>query len=122
MNSSEYSEISTPALVDSYRQAATQHGKSIEMGDHQVANRAADRVSTIYAELRRRGLEAQRQLLPLLEDTNLRVRGWAAAHALEFAKEKGESVLTKLALQPGLLGFSAQMTLTEWREGRLQFP
>ena len=44
------------------------------------------------------------------------------ADNLEFAPEQSEPVLARLAESPGLLGFGAQMTLREWRAGRLRFP
>lgn len=109
-------------LVSAYREAATQHGDAIARGDHKVANKAADRIASIYAELRQRGPEAQYQLIPLLVDPTPQVRGWAAAHALEFAPVKGEAVLTELVSQKSLLGLSAETTLREWRAGRLRFP
>lgn len=109
-------------LINSYREAAVRHGDAIARGDHQSANRAANRIAAIYSELRRRGLEAQRQLIPLLDAPEPRVRGWAAAHSLEFAPSEGEAVLIRLVSQSGLLGLSAEMTLKEWRAGRLRFP
>lgn len=46
-----------------------------------------------------------------------------AAHALDFAPEKGEPVLESLAgVQGSLIGFDAEMTLKEWRKGELRFP
>jgi len=73
-----------------------------------------------YRELRRRGSESA--LLVLLESKDEGVTAWAGAHALEFAPEQAEPVLAKLAESPGLLGFGAQITLREWRAGRLTFP
>jgi hypothetical protein len=61
-------------------------------------------------------------VLTLLQDSDIGVQAWAAAYALEFDPAAGEPVLSKLAEQPGLIGFGAKMTLTEWRAGRLRFP
>jgi hypothetical protein len=86
-------------------------------------NAAAACVARVYRELRSRGLEAQRLLLPLLQDLHLGVRGWAAAPALEFEPSAGEPVLEAMAKdQRGLTGFEAKITLREWRTGRLRFP
>ena len=60
--------------------------------------------------------------MPLLESDNPNVRGWAAAHALEFAPEKAVSVLEASLADPAPHGFNAKMTLIEWRAGRLRFP
>lgn len=50
------------------------------------------------------------------------VRVWAAAHALEFAPERGEPVLSHVAAEKGILSFNARMTLEVWRAGDLRFP
>jgi hypothetical protein len=43
---------------------------------------------------------------------------------MEFAPTEGEPVLTELAEseESGFIGFDAEMTLREWRKGRLRFP
>lgn len=61
-------------------------------------------------------------LLPLLFSSDNGVRGWAAAHALEFEPRQGEAVLSDIAKLKGLEGFDAEMTLKVWREGKLHFP
>jgi len=109
-------------LIGLYVKAAHDHGEATERGDPKAGNKAADMVSTVYRELRNRGQPAQSLLLRLLGTQDLSVRSWAAAHALEFAPEKGEPVLEALSNQPRWLGFSARTTLKVWREGKLRFP
>jgi len=109
-------------LLDAYAQAASVHGRATETGDYKTGNRAADRVAAIYAELRARGPDAQRSLLGLLKHEVPGVRGWAAAHALDFAPSDGEAVLQALIPMGGFVGHDAEMTLKEWRQGRLKFP
>lgn len=114
--------LATEALVEKYAAAAAKHGEAIEAGNPRVANRNADTIAAIYRELRKRGLEAQRQLLPLLTRPEPGIRGWAGAHALEFSPPEGERILTELAsVKASLVGFSAEMTLKQWRLGRLRF-
>lgn len=77
-----------------------------------------DLLVAIDRELRARGLDAQRHLLSLLDDPDPGTRCWAAASVLEFAPDDGERVLTELAKAPNeLIGFSAEMTLEQWRAG-----
>lgn len=110
-------------LVRRYSIAAAAHGAAKESGSYKKANKQHDIIAGIYRELRARGLEAQLALLDLLDDPNPSVRGWAAAHALEFAPARGELVLRELARRmPGLIGLGAEMTLREWRKGALRFP
>ena len=87
-----------------------------------VHNAAADCVARVYRELRGRGVEAQRLLLPLLSDERPGVHGWAASHALEFAPVEAEMRLMAIAnTEPFPFGFDAEMVLQEWRAGRLRF-
>lgn len=109
-------------LLAAYEDAARTHGAATESGDYKAGNKAADLVAAIYSELRNRGEDAQRTLLPFLRNNDLGVRGWAAAHALEFAPSEGEAVLQAMILLGGLRGLSAKTTLDEWKKGRLRFP
>ena len=82
MKRDQLSTADTMRLVEVYRDAAKQHGEATEAGDHKTANRSADLISEVYAELRQRGADAQRALLPLLTDPASGVRLWSASHAL----------------------------------------
>ena len=110
--------LSTDELVARYAEAARVHGEATVTGSH-PANNEADLIAAAYRELRRRGSESA---LLVLESKDEGVTAWAGAHALEFAPEQGEPVLAKLTESPGPLGFGAQITLREWRAGRLTFP
>ena len=117
-----YTECSTEKLVQLYERAASAHGQATVRRDFRAGNPAADTIAAIYREIRTRGLEHQRMLLPLLLSSDIGVRGWAAAHALEFETRQGEAVLLDIAKQKSLEGFNAKMTLKVWREGNLRFP
>jgi hypothetical protein len=109
-------------LVQDYRQAAREFAAAIAEGDHRKANARHSRATKIYTELRNRGAEAQRALLPLLgEDSPVRL--WAATHALDFAPELGEAELEHIAnSDPTPLGALAKTLLRSWKEGTLQRP
>jgi hypothetical protein len=109
-------------LINAYRASAAEHGAATEAGDYRKANRHHDAIASIYRELRARGETSRFALLPLLDDIDPHVRTWAAAHALDFAPERGEPVLRRLARIPGVVGLNAEMTLQEWSKGSLAFP
>ena len=109
-------------LLAAYVEAATTHGVATDTGDYKAGNKASDLIAAIYAELRRRGEDAQRSLLPFLGHDDPGVRLWSASHALEFAPSEGEAVLRALIPVGRFLGLSAKTTLTEWEKGRLRFP
>jgi hypothetical protein len=108
-------------LIQEYAEAASAHGEATAAGDNARANQAHEVVAATYRRLRSHG--EQRRLLPLLEHSDPAVVAWAAAHALEFAPKEGERALTDLAQRDsGIISFAAEVTLSEWREGKLAFP
>src|SRR3989339_816277 len=109
------------SLVTRYEDAAIRHGS---LKTVPAVNKAADEIAAIYRELRSRGLDVQKKLLPLLKHPDPSVRGWVAAHALEFAQKLGVVVLKDLEANspPGAIKATAFFTLQEWRAGRLEFP
>jgi hypothetical protein len=110
-------------LVRVYREAAVAHGVATEHGNYRAANRQHDVLAEVYRELRNRGRDSQVELLPLLDDIDAHVRAWVAAHALEFAPDRGEAVLKRLASgEPSVIRLNAEMTLSEWKKGSLAFP
>jgi hypothetical protein len=122
MKQIDLKNIGVDELVAEYRASASAHGVATVRGDYKTANGHHDRIAHIYRELRSRGDEAKGELLRLLDDIDPHVRSWAAAHALEFAPSRGESVLKRLASGGGLVGLNAAMTLEEWEKGTLTFP
>lgn len=123
MKARSLTSASIPELLDSYRRAAKIHASCTLSGDNETGNPQADTIASIYRELRVRGDDARRALLDLLEDEEIGVRFWAAAHALEIAPAKGVSVLEALALsEPWQVATSAETTLKVWKKGELRFP
>ena len=109
-----------PTLVARYREAAVMHITASAENDPVTANRHYDTISSIYQELRSRGIEAQRALLPHLDDIHPAVRVWVSVHALEFAPEQGADLLERLQKRPtGIERLFAKYKLQEWREGTL---
>ncbi len=114
-------ESTVTGLIDGYRAYAKRHGQATENGEHKEANKAAEQIAAAYRELRKHGEDAQREILRLIADPDPGIRLWSASHALEFSQPEAQAALTELAKSKSLLGLSAEMTLKEWRAGRLRF-
>ncbi len=118
MKAAQLKGLTTDQLVEKYRELSARHGHAIEAGNHKAANRDFDVIVAINKELRARGIEAHRQLLSLLNDQEPGTRCWAATDVLAFAPQEGERVLAELAKMPkSLVGFTAEMTLQQWKAG-----
>lgn len=108
---------SNEELVKRFEKAAITHQ---ELRSAREANRAFHEAVAVARELKRRGGEALELFLALLQSRNPAIRMGAAGLLLPTLPEQAEPVLEQLANQPRLLGFSANMTLREWKAGRLK--
>ncbi|RKG85943.1 hypothetical protein D7W82_18015 [Corallococcus sp. CA049B] len=120
MSARKFQKASIEDLVRWYEEGSVAYGQALDAADSRSANRAQDRVTGVYRELRRRA--ATSLLLPLLHSKDEIIRSFVATHALEFAPEHGEPVLLWLAARPGPNRTPALYALKAWREGALKFP
>lgn len=123
MKKVQLKKLPTEELIEEVRALSSERWRVIHAGKPKEANRMYDLLVAARGELRARGIEAQRQLLKLLDDPDPGTRCWAAASVLEFAPKEGERVLTEIAQHvDGLVGFSAERTLEQWRAGTFNPP
>jgi hypothetical protein len=116
-------KLSTEELIENIRTLSAERWRVIHAGKPKEANRMYDLLVAARGELRARGIEAQRQLLKLLDDPDPGTRCWVAGSVLEFAPSEGERVLTEIAQHvDGLVGFSAERTLEQWKAGTFNPP
>jgi hypothetical protein len=62
----------------------------------------------------------QETLIKLTHHEEPYVRLWSATHTLSFDANNGERVLQELTIFPGMIGLTAEMTLSEWKKGSLE--
>jgi HEAT repeat protein len=117
MNQKEIKAATNQALLERFEQTAVIHR---ELNTAEESNRAFDEGVTIWMELKQRGREGVDFFLRLLQSPNPAVRMNAASLALLDEPEQAEPVLQQLTNEPRLLGFSARMTLKQWRAGELK--
>jgi hypothetical protein len=118
MKKTQVKKLSLEQLLEMTKTISAERWRAIYEGRPKDGNRMFDLLVAIRRELRMRGLDAQRQFLGLLDDPDPGTRCWAAVSVLEFAPGEGERVLAELAKLPdSLVGFSAEMTLEQWRAG-----
>ncbi|WP_372241064.1 DUF2019 domain-containing protein [Corallococcus terminator] len=107
-------------LEAAYAEAAVRQGRASLEGDFRTANAQQKTLVAVWGELRTRGEEGQASLLRLLDHQEQDVRVWAASHALSFAPARAEEVLERAChASPSPSRLNAEMTLREWRAGRL---
>ena len=105
-------------LLSKYRRAAC---ATAQISDTKTQNDAADLVHECYKKLKdqSRGREG---IAKLMFDPNPYVRGYAAAHALQWAPEQARPVLEALRNEDVFpYSLNAEIVLDEFDMGRLTF-
>lgn len=102
--------------------AAIEWGRAQSEGDTRRANKVHDRdLIPALREVAITGGEEIESVVELADHVNPSVGLWAATFALRYETARGEAALTRLTHLPSLsIGFSAEVTLKEWRAGRLE--
>lgn len=91
-------------------------GEGEESGDTKHDRKYYDIIRKVYLKLKKE--QRLDELLPLLQHENPYVRLWAAGYTLQIDPVKAEETLERLAATRKLMaGFSAEITLREWRSG-----
>jgi hypothetical protein len=113
-------------LIQKYIQYSEAHRKFIQEGDHRKANSAYKSLTRLYRGFEKDKEMAESSLRVLCNEKSPAVRLWAATHAigLDIQVDVAEKILEEIAEtdKKGLLGFSAEMTLKEWKKnGKLNF-
>ena len=105
-------------LIEEYARVAIQLGTATEEGDSEATNLAYDQLDELFRNIVAEGLRLE--LLQLLDHRQPAVRSKTAFHTLAVSPERAEAVLAAVSKESGLVGFSAGMTLEEWRKGDLK--
>lgn len=107
------------ALEIKYRKIAKEYGAAYVNGDHKVANRNYDKLVALLPKLRATDDRGKEILRRLMKDECDAVATWAATHSLPIAESDALAILRAIAQKEGVIGFSAEMVLKEWKGGRL---
>jgi len=122
MKQDELRSASVAEIVATYVKKVKENGLAIMNGDADAANAAYDIVWLCSKELKLRGVDSQRALLPLLGSDDPQVRLCAAKDALDFAPDMGALELETLARSNVIWRLDAQMILRDWQRGTLKLP
>lgn len=105
-------------LLSAYRAAAD---RTDDLSDSSKQNNAAKEVHFYYKKLRD-SEEGRAGIIRLMVDPSPHVRGWAAAHSLQWVPDQARKVLESLRDEDTFpYSFDALITLEEFEKGRLSF-
>jgi hypothetical protein len=106
------------AAVTLFYTATNIHAEATEVGDYKKGNEAHAQIIKALKWLQENSLT--HLLLPLLESSSIGTRSWAASYLLLHNEQKAINTLELIASSKTIHGLSAQITLREWRMGRLK--
>jgi len=101
VTASDNTKTETQNLVQLFANAASERSLALRGADSKKANSLYRLMASLYNEIKNRGVDAQRQILPLLNHENPHVRVSAATRALEFDPQVAVPVLEQAQQERG---------------------
>jgi len=110
-------EQNVKELIETFTKATKSHYLASLAGDWRTANQEAVLIRKAIKSLRGLGENGREALLAQTDSQDLSISSMAAVYSLKYDPEKSISVLTRIAKEPGLIGFEAEQALQRWKEG-----
>jgi len=109
-------------LLHRFAATATAHHQALEAMDEERANTHARMIAGLYRSIAGSGEGGRQALLELAGDRDPIVAGMAAVYSIRYDSTRSLAILARVALEPGLLGFRAQVAIERWESGEWQGP
>ena len=104
-------------LLSRFAVAARAHHEALESMNEERADAQARMISALHGALVREGKPGVEKLLDLVDSIDPIVAGMAAVYSIRLDSERCLATLRRVAEEPGLLGFRAEMAIRRWESG-----
>lgn len=104
-------------LLQRFAATAKSHHKAMEEMNEERANTCAQKIAVLHRSIIGTGESGKQALLELVGDNDPVVAGMAAVYSVRYDSKSCLATLRRVALEPGLLGFRAQMAIERWESG-----
>ncbi|MBT3200824.1 MAG: hypothetical protein HN350_13015 [Phycisphaerales bacterium] len=108
-------------LIEEYVVAAEEYGRCIQDGNPKGADKCVDVIEGAFVDIKAIGKEGFDELSSLLELDDESVRLWASSHLLNYPEYNSLSVLEKIKNSTTILALTAEVTLDQWRNGKVNY-
>lgn len=109
-------------LLHRFATAAQAHHHALETMDEERANAHAQMIAGLYRSIVAAGESGRAALLEMADHDDPVVAGMAAVYSIRYNRRRCLATLTRVALEPGLLGFRAGVAIERWESGEWQGP
>ena len=104
-------------LLKRFAVAARAHHEALEALDEERTEAQARMVAGLHEALVREGKVGEELLLDLVDSPDPVVAGMAAVYSIRLDTGRCLAALRRVAKEPGLLGFRAEMAIQRWESG-----
>jgi len=104
-------------LLSRFAVAARAHHEAVESMDEERAETQARMIAALHEALLREGQKGEERLLDLVDSLDPVVAGMAAVCSIRLDPRRCLEALRRVAKEPGLLGFRADVAIQRWESG-----
>jgi hypothetical protein len=104
-------------LLKRFAVAARAHHEALEALDEERTEAQARMIAGLHGALVREGKQGEELLLNLVDSPDPVVAGMAAVYSIRLNTGRCLAALRRVAKEPGLLGFRAEMAIQRWESG-----
>ena len=112
--------MNTDIILKNFERSCIIHGDATESGDYKTANKHHQIIIKSILQLYNNG--DLMKIENLLNHKNVSVKLWSAGMLLPFRSSLCEKILKEISKANGMVSFSAEITLQEWKKGTLKLP
>lgn len=109
-------------LLHRFAVASAAHYQALEEMDEERANSHAHMIAGLYRSIISTGEGGRQALLELTGDSDPVVAGMAAVYSIRYDSKRCLNTLSRVAQEPGLMGFRASVAIERWKSGEWQGP
>jgi len=104
-------------LLKRFAVAARAHHEALEALDEERSEVQARMIAGLHGALVREGKQGEELLLNLVDSPDPIVAGMAAVYSIRLDTGRCLAALRRIAKEPGLLGFRAEVAIQRWESG-----
>jgi hypothetical protein len=108
-------------LINEYIDAAKGYGEGISNGNSKLSDQYFDKIEKLFQEINSLESSGLDEIAKLLQHENESVRLWASSHLLNYPKYASFMILEKIKNSGTILGLTAEVTLDQWRNGKIPY-